>query len=70
MFGKKYSFEDDYDADFMREIDQIEQDSEVVPKEKNGAYYYCLISTASGNTKSIGIFLPKSIVLILFGSSP
>lgn len=37
MFDEEYGFEDDYDADFMREIDRIEQDATL--KDKNGVYY-------------------------------
>jgi hypothetical protein len=37
VFDDEYNFEDDYDTDFMREIDQIEQDATL--KDRNGAYY-------------------------------
>ena len=39
MFDKEYDFEDDYDADFMREIDQIEQDVLATLKDRHGVYY-------------------------------
>jgi hypothetical protein len=42
MFDEEYDFEDDYNEDFFREIDQIEQDA--TSKDKNGVYYW-LVST-------------------------
>jgi hypothetical protein len=36
VFDEEYGFEDDYDTDFMREIEQIEQDATL--KDRNGVY--------------------------------